>query len=79
MFNMGFPGGSGSKESACSVGDRSLVLGSLRSPGEGEGNGNSLQCFCLENSMDRAVCSSWGQKELDTTEQLSEVNVQYSF
>ena len=84
---MGFPGGSDSnestckkkkKESACNMGDLSLVPGLRRSPGE-EGNGNPLQCCCLENSTDRAACSSWGHKELDTTEQLSEVNGQYSF
>ena len=66
------------KESACNMGDLSLVPGLRRSPGE-EGNGNPLQCCCLENSTDRAACSSWGHKELDTTEQLSEVNGQYSF
>ena len=58
------------KESACNVGHPSLVLGSRRSSGEGEGNGSPLQCTCLEDSMDRAACSSWGRKELDTTEQL---------
>ena len=31
--------------------DTSLIPGSGRSPGEG--NGNPLQCSCLENSMDR--------------------------
>ena len=31
--------------------DPGLILGSGRSPGEG--NGYSLQCSCLENSMDR--------------------------
>ena len=47
-------GGSDSKESACSVGDSGLIPGSGRSPGEG--NGNSLQNSCLENSMDRGAC-----------------------
>ena len=37
----------------------------------GEGNGNPLQCSCLENPMDRGVdYSPWGRKESDTTEQL---------
>ena len=46
-------GGSHSKESACSSGD----LGSSPGPGRcpGEGNGNSLQYSCLENSMDRGA------------------------
>ena len=38
------------KESACDAGDRSSIPRSGRSPGEG--NGNSLQYFCLENPMD---------------------------
>ena len=38
------------KASACNAGDRGLIPGSGRSPGEG--NGNPLQYSCLENSMD---------------------------
>ena len=34
---MGFPGGSGGKESACNVGDTSSIPESGRSPGEGTG------------------------------------------
>ena len=52
-MTMGFPGGSDCKESACSAGDRVWIAGSGRSPGEG--NGNPLQYFCLENSMDRGA------------------------
>ena len=48
---MGFPGGSNGKESACSIGDPSLIPESGKSPGEG--NGNPLQYSCLGNSMDR--------------------------
>ena len=48
---MGFPRSSVGKESACSVRDPSSILGSGRSPGEG--NGNPLQYSCLENPMDR--------------------------
>ena len=47
----GFPGGSDSKESACNAGDPGMIPGLGRSPGEG--NGNTLQYSCLENSMDR--------------------------
>ena len=50
---MGFPGGSDSKESACSAGDAGSIPGSGRSPGEG--NGNPLQYSCLENPMDRGA------------------------
>ena len=45
-----FPGVSDSKAAACYAGDLGLILGSERS--SGEGNGDSLQYFCLENSMD---------------------------
>ena len=45
-----FPGGSDGKASACSVGDPDAILGSGRSPGEG--NGSPLQYSCLENSLD---------------------------
>ena len=48
---LGFLDGSDSKESACDAGDLGLIFGSGRSPGEG--NGNSLQYSCLENSTDR--------------------------
>ena len=42
--------GSKVKAFACNVGDLSLIPGSGRSPGEG--NGNPLQYCCLENPMD---------------------------
>ena len=47
----GFPGGSDGKESACNVGDLDSIPGLGRSPGEG--HGNPLQYFCLENPMER--------------------------
>ena len=49
----GFPVGSNGKESACNAGD----LGSISESGRslGEGNGNSLQYSCLENSMGRGA------------------------
>ena len=47
---IGFPGGSDSKESACNVGDLGSIPGSGRS--SGEGNGNPLQCSCLESPRD---------------------------
>ena len=40
-----FPGGSDGKESVCNEGDLGSIPGSVRSPGEG--NGNPLQCSCL--------------------------------
>ena len=53
LYARGFPGGSDSKESACSVGDLDLIPGLGRSPGEG--NGYPLQHSCLENPMGRGV------------------------
>ena len=50
---MGFPCGSDGKESACSVGDPSLIPGLGRSPGEG--NSYPLQYSCLEKSVDRGL------------------------
>ena len=47
-MEMGFPDDSDDKESDCSVGDLGLILGSGRSPGEG--NGYLLQYSCLKNS-----------------------------
>ena len=41
------------KESACSTVDPGSIPGSARSPGEG--NGNTLQCSCPENLMDRGA------------------------
>ena len=54
---MSFHCGSDSKESACNAGDPGSIPGSGRSPGEG--NGNPLQYYCLEN-----------RRESDTTERL---------
>ena len=47
----GFLGGSDVKNLPASAGDSGSILGSERSPGEG--NGNPLLCSYLENSMDR--------------------------
>ena len=45
----GFPSSSDREESVCNAGDPGSI------PGSGEGNGNLLQYFCLENSMDRTA------------------------
>ena len=39
------------KETACNAGDLDSIPGLERSPGEV--NGNPLQCYCMENSMER--------------------------
>ena len=48
-----FPGGSDGKASVYNAGDPALIPGSGRSLGEG--NGNPLQYYCLENPMDRGA------------------------
>ena len=48
-----FPGDSDGKASVYNVGDPGSIPGSGRSPGEG--NGNPLQYYCLENPMDRGA------------------------
>ena len=51
LLRMGFPPGSGGKESACNAGDPGSIPGLGRSPEEG--NSYPLQYSCLVNSMDR--------------------------
>ena len=48
-----FPGGSDGKASDYNAGDPDSRPGLGRSPGEG--NGNPLQYYCLENPMDRGA------------------------
>ena len=50
---LSFPGSSDGKESTYSAGDAGSILGSGKSPGEG--NGNLLQYSCLENSKERGA------------------------
>ena len=50
---MGFTGGSNVKEFDCNAADLGWILGSRRSPGEG--NGYPLQYSCLDNPMDRGA------------------------
>ena len=59
MLELGFPCSSNGEESACDAGDQGStpVLGSS----SGEGNGNPLQCSCLENSIDRGA---WWAKSM---------------
>ena len=49
----GFPGGAVVKTPPANAGDVSLILGSGRSPEEG--NGNPLQYYCLGNPKDRGT------------------------
>ena len=69
---LGFPGSSGGKESACNVGNQSLIPGLGRSPGEAKGY--SLQYCALENSMDLIA---HGVSKSRT--QLSNFHIHFSF
>ena len=53
MATQDLPGGSDGKAPVYNVGDWGSIHGSGRSPGEG--NGNPLQHYCLENPMDRGA------------------------
>ena len=67
----GFPGGSGGKESTCTI-DLSSIPGLGRSPGGG--HGNPLQYSCLENPHGQRSLvgySPWGRKGSHMTERLS--------
>ena len=66
-----FPGGPDGKASVYNAGDLGSIPGLGRYPGKG--NGNSLQYFCLENSMDRGAwwATVHGVAELARTEQLT--------
>ena len=72
-----FPGGLDGKESACNAAGAGLILGSGRSPGEG--NGNLLQYSCLENSIDRGAWQATvhGTAELDMTEWLTHTHTYF--
>ena len=65
---MGFPGGSGGKESVYNAANPGLISGLGRSPGEG--NGNPHQDSCLGNPIDRRSLvgyKSMGLQESDMT------------
>ena len=69
---MGFPGISDGKESTCNEGNLGSIPGLGRSPGKGQGN--PLQCSCLENPHGQRSLvgySPWSHNELDMTEGLS--------
>ena len=72
MSELGFPGGSDGKESACNAGDLGLIPTLGRSLGGKRGN--PRQYSCLENSHgQKSLVSSSprGRKESDTTDHLS--------
>ena len=72
VLNRGFPVSSDNKESTCNARDLGLIPGSEDSPGEW--HGHSLQYSYLENPHGQRSLAGYtpcGQKESDTTKQLS--------
>ena len=67
----GFPGGSDVKESTCNAGAPSSVLGSGRSPGEGNGNTPVFLPGEFHGQRSLVDYSPWGCKESDMTEWLT--------
>ena len=65
------------KESACDGGDRGLIPGSGRSPGEG--NGNPLQNSCLENPMNREAWQATVHGVTNSQTQLSDKHFYYNY
>ena len=64
LIRKGFPDSSVGKESACNAGDRSLIPGSGRSPGEGLGYPLQYSWACLVDQLVKnpsAVRETWVQ------------------
>ena len=72
-FPMGFPGGSGGKESACDAGDPGSIAGPGRSPGGG--NGNPLRYSCLENPRDRGAWQAAGHRAAKSQTRLKRLSM----
>ena len=66
------PGGSDGKASVYNAGDPGSIPGLGRSPGEG--NGNPLQDYCLENPMDRGAWWATAHGVAKSQTRLSEVD-----
>ena len=72
MYDLGFPGGSDGKESACSTRDPGLIPGLRRSPGEGNGYPVFMPGeFHGQSSL--AGYSPGDHKESDTSEQQTQM------
>ena len=77
LFSLSFPGGASGKEPGCQCRrckPRSLIPGLGRSPGGGHGNPPVFLPGESHGQRSRTGYSPWGQKELDTTEQLTQAS-----
>ena len=72
-----FPGGSDGKASVYNSGDPGSIPGLGRSPGEG--NGNPLQDYCLENPMDRGAWWATAQGVAKSRARLSDFTSLHMF
>ena len=68
QFNMGFSGGSDSKESARNAGDLGLIPGLGRSFGGDMATHSSILAWRIPWTEEPGRPSPWGRKELDITE-----------
>ena len=71
----GLPRRLSGKESTCQAGDVSLIPGSGRYPGEG--NGNPVQYSCLRNAMDRGAWQVTVHRVIKSQTRLSHNNLPY--
>ena len=70
-----FPDGSDGKMSAYNAGDPGSIPGLGRS--SGEGNGNPLQDYCLENPMDREALQATVHGVAKSRIRLSDFTIRY--
>ena len=75
-FNMGLPGDSDGKESACNAGEPSLNLGLGRSPGAENVPTPVFLPGEFHGQRSLAGYSPWGHKGSDTTEQRTHTDTQ---
>ena len=73
LLSAGFPGGSDGKASVYNAGDPGSIPGLGRPPGEG--NGNPLQDYCLENPIDRGAWSATVHGVTKSRTQLSDFTI----
>ena len=72
---MGFPGSSDGKETACNAGDPSLIPGLGLFPFRRDWPPTPVFLPERSHKQGSLTCSSpWGCKELDTTEQLTQIH-----
>ena len=64
------------KDPPASAGDAGSIPGSGSSPGKG--NGNPLQCSCLENSMDRGAWQATVHRVAKSQTRLSDVTFTFT-